>query len=344
MTRIIFSLLLGFAALGAGTGAIAQSSPIAAGAPDSHVVVPGDTLWGIAGKFLKEPWRWPEVWRLNREQIRNPHLIYPGQVVYLDRSGPYLRLGKQVGDPLYEKRFPQTYSEPLDKPITSISLEAIKPFLVRPLVVDEQMLAGSATVIAVDDNQVFSGKGDTIFAKDVTKGAEAWYVYRPAQPIKEPLTGELLAYEAVHLGAARVTADGDPATLRVTEASEEIGKGDRMLPAEDQGFFSYAPHAPAGAVAARITGIYGGVNVAGRNDVVSMSFGARNGAEVGHVVALYRNRGTAEYRGDGPKETFVLPEQRYGLAFVFRVFDKISYALILDSTGPATVGDSVRQP
>ena len=166
MTRIIFSLLTSIAALLGANAATAQS-PLAANAPDSHVVVPGDTLWGISGKFLKEPWRWPEVWRMNREQIRNPHLIYPGQVVYLDRSGPYLRLGKQVGDPLYEKRFPQAYSESLTGPITSISIDAIKPFLSQPLVVDEEGLANSATVIAVDENQVFAGKGDTIFGSKI---------------------------------------------------------------------------------------------------------------------------------------------------------------------------------
>ncbi len=342
MTRIIFSLLTAIALMGAGSAT--AESPIAANAPDSHVVVPGDTLWGIAGKFLKEPWRWPEVWRMNREQIRNPHLIYPGQVVYLDRNGPYLRLGKTVGDPGYEKRSPQVYSEPLDKPITSINLDAIRPFLTQPLVVDEQSLANSATVIAVDDKQVFAGKGDTIFAKDVPPGSSSWQLYRPAAPIKDPVSGEVLAYEAFHLGSAQVTADGDPATLRVTEGLEEIGKGDRMLPSPGDEFFSYAPQAPEGEVAARITGIYGGVNVAGRNDVISVSYGLADGAAVGQVLALYRNRGTADYSGDGAKETFVLPEQRYGLIFVFRTFNRISYALILDSAGPATVGDSVRQP
>ena len=343
MTRIIFALLTGLSALLATSPVIAQS-PIATNAPDSHVVVPGDTLWGISGKFLKEPWRWPEVWRMNRDEIRNPHLIYPGQVVYLDRSGPYLRLGKPIGDPLYEKRFPQAYSEPLDRPIASINIDAIRPFLTRPLVIDEESLTNSATVIAVDDNQVFAGKGDTIFAKDVPPGSHGWQLYRPAAPIKEPISGEVLAYEAFHLGNAQVVEDGDPATLRVTEGLEEIGKGDRMLPAVGEEFFSYAPHAPDGEVAARITGIYGGVNVAGRNDVISISHGSVNGAAPGQVLALYRNRGIAEYAGDGVKESFVLPEKRYGLIFVFRTFNRVSYALILDSNGPATVGDSVRQP
>ncbi|MCB1914384.1 MAG: LysM peptidoglycan-binding domain-containing protein [Rhodocyclaceae bacterium] len=343
MTRIIFALLTGLSALLAAAPVAAQS-PIAANAPDSHVVVPGDTLWGISGRFLKEPWRWPEVWRMNREEIRNPHLIYPGQVVYLDRSGPYLRLGKPIGDPLYEKRFPQAYSEPLDRPITSINLDAIRPFLTRPLVVDEASLADSATVIAVDDNQVFAGKGDTIFAKDVPAGSHGWQLYRPAAPIKDPISGEVLAYEAFHLGSAQVVEDGDPATLRVIEGLEEIGKGDRMLPSRGEEFFSYVPHAPEAEITARIAGIYGGVDVAGRNDVISISHGEADGAAPGQVLALYRNRGVAEYNGDGVKETFVLPEKRYGLIFVFRTFKRVSYALILDSNGPATVGDSVRQP
>ncbi len=342
MIRIIFPLLLGIATL-LPLGAVAAPVTLADNAPDSYVVKRGDTLWHISGRFLKQPWRWPEVWRMNRDQIRNPHLIYPGQIVYLDRSGPYLRLGKPVGS-LYEKRFPQAYSEQLGTPVPSISLAAIKPFLTRPLVVDDGVLAQSATIIAVDEKSVYAGPGDTVFAKNVKPGIGSWQVYRPAKALKDPLTGEILAYEAFHLGAAQVIADGSPATLRLSEAYQEVGRDDLLAPAVASEFFSYVPHAPESKVEARVVSIYDGVDEAGRNNVISLSFGQRDGAEVGHVLALYRERGSVDYRDAEGKQTYKLPEKRSGLVFVFRTFDRVSYGLILESDGPVTVGDSVRQP
>lgn len=368
---IISALLIGVAALApAGAGAT-DPVRLADDAPDSHVVVPGDTLWGISGKFLKEPWRWPEVWRLNREEIRNPHLIYPGQIVVLDRSGasPTLKLGKRIGAgtgdrPLYEKRFPQVYSEPLKNAIQSIPIRVIQPFLAEPLVVNEQQDADAGIIVATQEGRVFTGAGDTIFATRILPGVADWNIYRKAKPLREPVTGEILGYEATFLGRARVASQAGvlapdaaaddaekaqlpvPASLTVTTAKMEIGKGDRLLPAGRPELLSYVPHAPDHAVNGRIVSIYNGVAQAGRYNVVSVSLGKRDGIEVGHVLSIHRNRGTAVYREEnvGVPQRFELPEQRYGLIFVFRVFDRIAYGLVMENEGPVTVADSVRKP
>ncbi|MBD5801438.1 LysM domain/BON superfamily protein [Azoarcus sp. Aa7] len=341
MTRIIFPLLFSVATL-LGAPALAAPAAIADDAPDSHTVVRGDTLWGISGKFLKEPWRWPEVWRLNRDQIRNPHLIYPGQIIVLDRSGPYLSIGRRVGD---QKLQPQVYHEDLKDAVASIPMQDIEPFLTKPLVVDEARLADAGTVVATETSRVYMGPGDTIFAKNIKEDQKVWQVLRPAKPLTDPVTKEVLGYEAMYLGSARVTENGTPATLEILSAVEEIGTGDRLLVGDKPDIFSYMPHAPENEVAGRLIGIYRGVAETGRNHVVTLGVGAREGIERGHVLALHRNRGSVVYKDDdGNKETYNLPEKRYGLVFVFRVFDRVSYALVMETDGQVTVGDSVRKP
>ncbi|MFV0665382.1 LysM peptidoglycan-binding domain-containing protein [Denitromonas sp.] len=342
MIRIIFSLVIGVAAL---VQPVAVASPVelAQNAPDSHTVRKGDTLWGISGKFLREPWRWPEVWQLNKDQIRNPHLIYPGQVIFLDRSGPYLRLGRRVGD---GKLQPQIYSEASDQAIPSIPQNEIAPFLTHPLVVDEKRILDSATIVATQENRLYTGQGDTVFAKNVRAGVDTWHIYRPAKPLTDPLTNKILGYEAVHLGSADVTQPGEPAALEITMARQEIGTGELMLPADRPELLSYVPHAPTGDIEGRVIAIYGGVSETGRQGVITLGVGQQDGAEIGHVLALYRHRGSVVYKDEdtNKKETFELPEHRYGLVFLFRVFDRVSYGLVVDATAPIKVSDTVRTP
>lgn len=344
MIRIIFPLLMGVSALIAPAIAAAAPVTLAKDAPDSYEVQRGDTLWAISGRFLNEPWRWPEVWRMNQQQIRNPHLIYPGQVVMLDRNGPYLRMGKRLGAPQTEKLSPKIYSEDTNQAIPSIPQNIIQPFLSRPLVVDDERLADSAAVVATQEGRVYTGAGDTIFAKNVNPAVKVWQIYRPGKKLVDPDTNQLLGYEAAYLGSARLEAPGEPATLRLAEAVSEIGTGDRMLPAERPAVFAYAPHAPQSPVEGKLISIYGGVNDGGKHSVVALSVGQANGIDVGSVLALYRHRGNIEYKDDGGKEIFALPDQRYGLVFVFRVFNRIAYALVMDTDGPVAVGDRIRQP
>lgn len=344
MIRIIFPLLLGVSALLAPALASAASATLAPDAPDSYEVQRGDTLWGISGRFLNEPWRWPEVWRLNQQQIRNPHLIYPGQIVVLDRSGPYLKMGRRVGEPGVQKLSPKIYTEDISQAIPSIPQNVIQPFLSQPLVVDDERLAGSAAIVATQEGRVYTGAGDRIFAKNVNPKVKAWQIYRQGRKLVDPDTNELLGYEAFYLGGAQLEEPGDPATLRLTEAVVEIGTGDRMLAVDKPTVLAYAPHAPQLAVEGKLISIYGGVSDGGKNSVVALSAGKDKGVDEGTVLALYRHRGRVEYKEDGGKETFSLPDQRYGVVFVFRVFNRIAYALVMDTDGSVAVGDRVRQP
>lgn len=342
MFRIISALALALGLTVASASAVADTVKLADNAPDAYTVVKGDTLWDISGKFLKHPWLWPQVWRLNREQIKNPHWIYPGQTIYLDRTGPYLSTTPPgSGDTV--KLQPQVRVEDVS-PIPSVPLSRIEPFLTRPLFVSENDLTGSATIVASDDARLLNGPGDTIFARNVTTGVRDWQIYRRAQAIKDPVTNELLGYEAAYLGTARVLQDGAPATLEVTSVQREVNAGDRMLPAGKAEIMSLVPRAPAGKVDARIVKVHDGIQYTGKYSVVTISAGRAAGIEPGHVLAIYRNRGDAKYDADGKNETIKLPDDRYGLIFVFRVFDRVSYALVMESGGPVKVADAVRQP
>lgn len=338
MMRIIFSLLLGFSSAAA-QAAAGEPVQVADNAPDSYSVRKGDTLWGISSKFLKEPWRWPEVWRMNRDQIRNPHLIYPGQIVVLDRDGPKLSIGRPV------RMQPQVYEDKLQESIPSIPTADIAPFLSQPLVVDEANIADSAKIIGTQESRVMVGAGNTIYATNIKAGVTTWQIYRPTKPVTDPATNEILGYEAFYLGTANTVVEGEPATLEVTRSVEEIGKGDRMVPAAKPDVLAYSPHAPDRDIEGDIIRLYNGVGEAGRNSIVTLNRGARDGLEVGHVLALYRAGRQESYREPGgPREVYTLPAERYGLVFVFRTFERLSYALIMNSSRPVLAGDQVRTP
>jgi len=343
--RIISALLLGFSSF----CALAQADKpirLAPDAPERHIVRPGDTLWGIAGKFLQDPWRWPDIWRLNRDQISNPHRIYPGQVVILDRSGgqPQLKLGQRIDRS--GKLEPTIYSEPSLQPIPSIPAQIIEPFLSEPLVVEADALDASPRIVATQETRLFLGQGNIAYASGLTKAARVWQVYRPVKPIIDPVTRETLGHEAFYLGTARVVREGEPATLQILSAKQEIGVGDHLVPLVRPDLVTYAPHAPDQDVEGRVVGFYAGVNVSetGTNYIVTLNRGRKDGLEAGHVLALYRrgeNLGDLLIKGDAGVQ---LPQERYGLVFVFRTFDRVSYALVMDSSRPVMVYDVVRNP
>ena len=328
---------------------------IAKDAPDRYTVVRGDTLWDISGRFLQKPWRWPEVWQLNKEQITNPHLIYPGDIVYLDQSsgGPRLRLGKSVGSAgssSGERRdamSPMTRSGPIDRsPIPTISAAAIDAFLNRPLIVDEQGLRNHPRIIGTQEGRVYLGRGDLAYIRGVAdKPIQSdWHIYRQAKPLLDPDTRLPIAWEALYVGTGRLERGGDPATMRITGTSEEVGEGDRLMPAERGRIVNYAPRAPEAPVSGRIVSVYRGVAQAGRNSVVALNVGKNQGVDVGHVLAI-RQTGAVVLDREAPKRELIkLPDESTGYLLVFRVFDKIAYGLIMDSSRAVSVGDGVVNP
>ena len=343
MVRIISALILAVTAVCASA---AEPLQLVDNPPDRHIVVKGDTLWGISGKFLKQPWRWPEIWQMNKEQIKNPHWIYPGDVVMLDTSSgtPRLRLGKSVGGQSGKVQ-PTVYSTPVQQVIPSIPPNAIEPFISKPLIIETSDQNAAVSIVATQEDRMLVGTGDSFYAKGIPDSSiEKWNVFRKGKPLKDPETGEIIAYEALYLGNARLVKPGEPATLRVTLAKEEMNRGDNLLPAPPPEILTYAPHRPEQEVSAKVLGIYGGVQEGGANSVVSISRGKNSGLEIGHVVALYRNRVSVSIDEDGRRTSTPVPEERYGLAFVFRVFDRVAYALVVESSKAVIIGDSALNP
>jgi len=346
MVRIISALILAVTAVCASA---AEPLKLVDNPPDRHVVVRGDTLWGISGKFLKEPWRWPEIWNMNREEIKNPHLIYPGQVVYLDRSGktPRLRLGKPVKSGSGTVKLqPHVYSDPVQQAIPSIPPNQIEPFLSQPLVVEQGELDTVPRIVAGPEYRGMMGNGDQAFATAIPDASIVrWNVFRPGKPLIDPDTGNTIGYEAFFLGNANLVQPGEPAALQITVAKEEIMRGDRLIPAPPVNIISYVPHRPDNQIAARVMTIYGGVSEGGRASIVSLNRGRNDGLEVGHVLALFRNRVSSAIDQDTMRRVDTpIPEERYALVFVFRVFNGVSYALVLESSKPVTIGDYARNP
>ena len=347
MVRIISALIL---AVTAAVASAADGPALVDNPPDRHIVVKGDTLWGISGKFLKEPWRWPEIWNLNRDQIKNPHLIYPGEVVYLDRSGakPRLRVGKKVGSggtTGVDKIGPQVYSSPSASAIPSIPPHAIEPFISRPLIVEVGQMVSPAMIVATQEDRMMVGMGDVAFVSGIPDASvEQWFVYRPAKEMVDPDTGEVLGYEAFFLGSARLVKAGEPAVVRITEAKEEIVRGDRLLPAPPPGLMSYAPHLPERDIAGRLMTIYGDKTEGGKGVVVTMNRGKADGVDLGQVFAIYRDAVSYGLTPDMVRVETPIPEERYGLVFIFRVFDRVAYGLVMEASKPVMIGDKIRNP
>lgn len=317
-------------------------------APDRYTVQRGDTLWGIARKFLKDPWRWPEIWRLNQDQIRNPHRIYPGNVIVLNRqtTPPQLSVLDTV------KLSPQVRSEPIGaEAVPAIPPNAIEPFLHEPLVIEEDGLAKAPRIVATEENRVHLGPGGIAYVNGLAgSGRQVWQIFRPGRPLVDPDTRQTLGFEAIYLGTGRIVRAGEPATLQIASAKQEISKGDRLVALGPPTLNQYAPRAPGTQIAGRVISIFGGLasSEGGRYSIISVNRGRRDGIEHGHVLALSRAGAvvpdpSAEVSRDRAP-TIQLPEEQYGLVFVFRTFDAVSYALVMESARPVTPGDRLRTP
>ena len=321
-------------------------------APDRYVVVPGDTLWSIAAKFLKDPWRWPEMWKLNQEDIKNPHLIYPGDVIVLDRSGQQPELRIDMGDTV--KLSPRIRIEDTGKrAVPSIPPRVIEPFLSRPLVIEPDGLDNAPRIIAAQADRVYLGPGDVAYVSGIkdAKVDSLWQIYRPGKALVDPESHQTLGYEAVFLGDSKVTTEGDPATVQIFAAQQEIGKGDRLVATGPITLVSYAPHAPGKLIQGRIIATRGGLRETGPQNVVTLNKGRSDGLEPGHVLTLLRLGRTVQettsshkWFGADKVEATKLPDERYGLVFVFRTFERVSYALVMSASRPVLIDDVVTTP
>lgn len=329
-------------------------------APDQHRVVKGDTLWDISGTFLQHPWCWPQVWGMNRDEIRNPHWIYPGQIVYFDRARGRLSLNKPGegdgrGEPPLLRLSPQVRSEGLDKDaIQSIPAGVIEPYLTQPLIIEKDQLASAPRIAASEENHLYLGAGDRVYVRGELNGVTSFQVFRPGGPLKDPQTGAVLAHEATYVGTVSLVKAAAPGvdvhTFTVSSSVSEMGVGDRLVPAPPPAARNYVPHAPLQAIDARVMSIYAGVTYAGQSQVVTVNRGSIDGLDVGSVLQLYHfgktvpdpegRKGFLGFR----KSTIKLPDEQYGSLFIFRVFGRVSYGLIMQVTAPVEVGDVAKSP
>ena len=358
----------------AASAVVGETKPLtlAENAPSTYTVVKGDTLWDISGKFLKDPWRWPEIWNLNREQIKDPHWIYPGDIINLsfDANGnPRLSIANSGSGGIggasggTVRLAPGVRVDKLAQAIASIPARVIEPFLSQPLVIEEDALVNAPKIIAADDNRVVVGRGDKIYVISMKPSqGTRWQIYRPGNALRDPVTNEVLGYEVGYLGEAKVSKFDESSTLEVVKSTQEINRGDRLTPTTEGTVPSYVPHAPDTALKGMVISVLGGVTESAQYSVVVINLGKRNGMEVGHVLAGMRAGPTVSTKTDEFRWSSLLPDfiyksnvepipatvkltdERNGLLFVFRVFDKVSYALVMSSNRPLKVSDVVQTP
>jgi hypothetical protein len=338
-----------------------------------YTVKPGDTLWAISRLYLRSPWRWPELWGMNLSDISNPHRIYPGQVLYLDKTDGRARLSTRRGGSGMPdgtvKLSPRTRYESLSgMALPTLNPSQIEPFLSEPIVVDEVTLLTAPRIVAGNDGRVLLARGDRAYARgevnsplvETAGPIKTFRIFRNATPLKDPASGEILGYEAQYLGKAQLQrgettstdmVDGKavvsvvPATIDVVAAREEMRAGDRLLPEPPRQLVSYVPHAPAQPIEARIVSVYGNaVQFAAQNQVVAINKGTRDGIENGHVLAILKNGETIIDKTGTGKETLKLPNERIGLLMVFRPFERVSYALVLEINDAPRIGDLLINP
>lgn len=344
-------MLLGLLLLCVSTGvALADTIKLKSDHPDRYVVAKGDTLWDISARFLESPWRWPEVWSFN-PQIKNPHLIYPGDVVFIEydaQGRPILRV--QRGKPTM-KLSPKVRAERIDTPIATIPLDAISQFLGQPRVLSEREVKDAAYIVSGKDQRLISGEDDIIYARGLVPGQDPksrYVVLRIGKPYrnKGAASGDILGYEALHVGDAIVEEFGDPSTLKIMNSSRETLVGYKLVPKGTDGVDqAFLPHPPELPIEGNIIAVVDGLSRIGQFQTVVLNQGEQDGLEVGHVLAVYQ--AGAVIRDPFAKnygEKVQLPDVRAGIVLVFRTFERVSFALVMDSEKDMRVYDSVRNP
>ena len=354
-------------------------SELAPNAPDNYTVKRGDTLWAISRIFLKSPWRWPELWGMNLNDIKNPHLIYPGQRLFLEKKNGLATLrtspsgAADTAPTDTVKVSPRTRYETLGNgALPTIDFNQIESFLAEPIVVDEKGLTAAPRIVAgaqQGEGRVLLTRGDRAYARgpadaplmDDQRKEKQYRIFRNATPLKDPGTGEVLGYEAQYIGSAtlvrsettqpstdkdgKASTDIVPATIDIIGAKEEMRVGDRLVPEPARQFPNYAPRAPEGKVDGRIVSVYGSAVVnAAQNQVVVINRGSKDGMQNGYVMAILKDGLRMQDKTDATKPQIKLPDERNGLLMVFRTFDRVSYALVLEVTEVIRVGDRLGSP
>ena len=361
LTIGILSTLLSLSALCISAAELRQNHP------EFHVVQPGDTLWDISEKFLLSPWLWPEIWHVNN-QVDNPHLIFPGDIialVYVDGK-PRITKTNQMPNGVIKLR-PKVRELSSDQAISTLPLDAISPFLTSAQVVSEDQMDTSPYVVGSDSDRLLAAEANKVYVRGIQDEAATKYTFfRQGAPYIDPNSGELLGIEAIHIAEGLKTQPGDPAVMVLKKSVQELRRGDRAWPTNDEQLRPvYFPHSPQGFEGGQIISVYGGVQMIGQFDVVVINRGEREQMEVGHVLSIYR-RGekivdeiaTDRRRNDdsvstwskigdavtNTKQEVTLPDELAGRLMIFRTFEKVSLGLVLEAEKTIHVLDKVKMP
>ncbi len=321
--------------------AIAAEPPFNEDVPDKYTVKKGDTLWDISEFFLRDPWLWPEIWYVN-PQIRNPHLIYPGDIISLVYIDGRPRLTLQRGRDI--KLSPEVKVLPHADAIPALPLDIINNFLSRNRLVTQEEIDGAPYVVAGYEKRLLSGSGDNFYARGQFDETPAYGLYRIGKPYVDPETDELLGIRAQDVGSAKLkTVEGDIGTLLASRTIEEVRVGERLFPHEERRLEStFYPSAPESEVEGVIMAVEGGVSQVGHLDVVAINRGEREGLAEGNVLAIFKRGETITDKV--AKEKITLPHERAGLLMIFRTFEKMSYGLVLNAERPLAVNDILKNP
>jgi hypothetical protein len=326
---------------------------LASNVPDSYVVKRGDTLWGIAKVFLREPWYWPEIWQVN-QQIQNPHLIYPGDTLRLVYVDGQPRLTLERGDTVRVE--PRVRSEPLEAAVTTIPYEAVAAFMSKPTFLSEEQINGAPYVFATRDDHVALADGDTVYARGFIDPAligSHYNVIHIGDALRDPDDDRIVGYNGIFTASARVTRLGDPTTLIMTDSARETELGDKLFAGGVEIPMEFVPSPPKTPTDGRIMAVADGVTIIGQYQVVVINRGLRDGLVPGNVLAVLEvgglqrdtvNRGYLGGMSRLSAKTVRLPDERTGTFMVFKTYDHISYGLILDASDIIHVGDRVENP
>ena len=322
--------------------------------PDHYTVVEGDTLWGIAGKFLAKPWQWPEIWREN-PHIANPHWIYPGDELVLDIADgrPRLQVARRFQNPLGNsvarpdeiKLVPSIRVEPLQTAIPLIPLNAIQQFLMQTKVVEQDEMDNAPYIVGFADEHILGGAGDRIYARGLPDSRLLGYmVFRSGPPYRDAETGEILGYEALYVADVEFQSPGNPSVLLIKKSNRDARIGDRILPVStEQLKMGYQPHAPATPVYGHIISVVDGVSQIGQYSVVAIDRGTENGIETGHVLEIRRSGKAIIFRTE-TNETINIPSEKEGFLIIFRPYARISFGLVMNATRAIQINDVVQSP
>lgn len=341
---------------GSRTIATGSNIPLSADAPDEYIVKTGDTLWDISKIYLRDPWYWPEIWYVN-PQVENPHLIYPGDVlklVYIDGQ-PRLTIAER-GEGGTKRLSPEIRREPLTDAITAIPYDIVASFMGRPTLLDKDQVNNAPYVVAMRDGHIIGATGNELYARGIEDAAldSRYSVIHVEEEIRDPENNDLLGYTGIYVGSGPIAIEGDPAKLVLTDSAREALQGDKLFPESIDVNMDFVPHAPDSEIDATVIAVQSHT-VIGQYNVVALNRGSSSGLEPGHILAVSQRGGIVRDRyskgglgarsaslGGGKKVQ--LPNERVGMVMVFKAFDRMSYALVMETTREIRHGDIAANP